>query len=306
MMLARKPVLVRADFRSDAHAAVAALLIQRGFQVPADADVHDVLYMHFNVERRRIAPLPRPAFWSADLRAHESTLAGQYREALAEIEEASQRGEDLNARLSRKLVGRRKRATFADHLFCEWGINHLHLGDRLDSHGVIEGTKDVVFVIARKDGLYFIDVLDHCAFAEQRLFDTAVTNWPHLFDRQRAPTIAPSRDPSQRLSAEERAAARQGGVNALTIGPDGCVYLPSGGIATDRSSSAAMREADAVVQAIDNEQRLCVERGAEILEKINAATGRTLAALELRLVHAGGGVLKAQEIHTGIFAVPKA
>ncbi len=64
----------------------------------------------------------------------------------------------------------------------------------LDRDGKVTGTKELLFVIARDEGLYFIDILDHDAFGEQHLFDTALINWPDIVKRAHMPALAPGHE----------------------------------------------------------------------------------------------------------------
>jgi hypothetical protein len=288
---------VRSNFRNDLRGVLARDLASKGFTVKPTDDVDRLLVLHLNVEHRRIPQRPRPAIWSNDLRAREGVLLGEQRRALLCIEGSSMRGDDLSPDLSRKVVGAKKKADFNDRLLCEWDAHHMHLGETLDPDGKIKGTKDVLFVLARNEALYFVDVLDHHAFAEQRIFDIVSTNWPHLS----SPFAMIGCVGGERVSDEDRALARAAGINALTTGPDGSVHVPlGGGIATDGSSSRVRSQADRLLDRIEWIEAGCRANADDICENLAGMTGQRLDALHLRLIVTDGGVLRVLETQTGI------
>jgi hypothetical protein len=294
-------VTVRGNPLVDLRDILATQLANDGFKVAPDDDHDTLLVRHLNVAQRRIQAHPRPVLWSKELRAREADLPKEIQEALQRIQVASWHGKDLTPYLSRKIVGNKKDADFTDHSVSEWAIHHLHLGAGLARDGKIKGTNELLFAVACDDALYFIDVLDHGSFAEQRLFDIVVANWPDLFERYRVPTIVLGRDPTQRTSAEDRAVARRNGINAMTMGPDGCAYVsPGGGIATNRSSSWPREQADRILDAIEAEYGQCLAHAQEIAGKIFVATGRKLDVLDLKLIHIGDGALKILETQTQV------
>ena len=109
-----------------------------------------------------------------------------------------------------------------------------------------------------------------------------------------------------RTGASERELLRRKGVNALTVAPDGRVYLPvGGGVATDGSATRVTVEVDQIWAAVTWEERACRDHAEEIRERIQEATGVHLDMLDLKLVHVGGGVLKVLETQTNILVVPR-
>jgi hypothetical protein len=101
------------------------------------------------------------------------------------------------------------------------------------------------------------------------------------------------REREQSLSAEQREALVR--IEA-DYGPIG------GGIATDGSSSRVRSEADRILTAIAERERDCKAHASEIAQKLSEMTGKTLEALDLKLVIIDGGrveVVRSQRLLGG-------
>jgi hypothetical protein len=74
--------------------------------------------------------------------------------------------------------------------------------------------------------------------------------------------------------------------------------------ASEMASTSFTVEVDRIIVGVRREEQMCREHAAEIADKIRAQTSVRLDMLSLRLVHAGGGVMKALETQTNILVVP--
>lgn len=294
---------VQSDFITDLRDLVARSLATNGFAADASEDAYSLVVRHINVQHRRIQPRPRPTIRSNELNEHESTLSDAQRKAIRRIDDASRRGDDLTPYLSRKVVGEKKRGDFNDRLLCEWDVHHMHLGDGVDADGKVTGTKEILFVLARDEALYLIDVLDHQAFADQRLFDIIASNWPPLSARFE---MGPAPRAGGIVSAQDRTLARASGVNAVTVGANGKSYLAiGGGISTDGSSASVGREADRLLNDITDLEASYRANGDEIASALGTMTGQAIHSVQLKLIATNGGVFRVVETQTGIELRPK-
>ena len=136
-------------------------------------------------------------------------------------------GHDIGAHLSRNIRFRfetpdsgNKGRRDIDGLLNDWSIHHLHLSHSIELKGSVERGKHILGVIFRQDDAYFIDIIDHNEWAEQRLVEIAVKNWPNagLF-RELKGMLGGDNDTSQ-----ERAKLREVGLPS-PIMIDGRSYI---------------------------------------------------------------------------------
>lgn len=294
-LVAAPQTSVRSDFIADLRALLERSLVAQGFTVAAGDDAEALLVRHLNVQQRKIQARTRPVVLSEELRQRLARLTTEQREALGRIETASLVGEDLTPYLSRKVVGKKKRGDFNDRLLCEWNIHHMHLGRGLDPDGKVTGTQEVLFVVARDEALYFVEVFDH-AFEDDRLFEILRRNWPAFVS---AFGSVPAPRTAVESSAETRAAARAAGVNMLTVAA-GRAYSPlGGGISTDGSSSRVRREADRILDELNALEASHHANADAIAEGLRGMTGTPCTVLHLKLI-AVDGVLHVVETTTGV------
>ena len=139
-----------------------------------------------------------------------------------------------------------------DLLFSDWGIHHFHLGPDLDAKGKkVLRSERVLFAYLTNTDAYFIDVLPHkkadggIAWADKEILEKLDSEWPDVLARfELRGVMLPAKSDSP--SSAEIHSLRQTGVNPmLTI--NNKVYLgPGMGIATDRSSTRAVRLSDEI------------------------------------------------------------
>lgn len=272
------------NLMSDLRDIVAAQLVAEGFKAEPGDDLDTLLVRHVNVVHRRIAMRPRRVEYSRELRERLDTLPSERREAIARIDASSVRGDDLNPYLSRKIVGKKKRGDFNDRLLCDWDTHHMHLGLTRDADGKVTGTEEVLFVVAGHDVLHLVTVLGH-EWTDESIFNTITSNWPELS----APFVMNGVVGLERdISEAEREELRTAGINVPTVGRDGRVYMSlGGGISSDGSSTRVCREADRILEEVENYERLCRERAPAIAQAISAQVGRRIEELRLRLVARG-------------------
>lgn len=167
------------------------------------------------------------------------------RPAIVEIERRATQGEPLWPYLSKQT----EKAGFRDDLLSHWGIVHFHLGEELQDSGYIERTGDHLYAWIRDDTAYFLDIRNH-AFADQRVVDVIVRNWPELLEPFRiqaatgegtaaVPGIVQGNQMRRfsrttliqntpRMSPGETTALRDAGVTPTFVSETGARYSPPG------------------------------------------------------------------------------
>ena len=260
-----------------------AALMAEGFTFTEPPIPFDLVALWFAVKMRTIRPRPRVVHWSPELRAKGLTLKQHL--ALQTIEAESLAGIDLNPRRSRG----QKKADMPDALLNDWHLHHLHLGARGNrADGLADGGRELLFVVAALDDLYFVDLLDHDVFdhADVALLDIVHRNWPHLLRQGLAPGV--TIDPADRRTPESHAKLRRAGFIVATPMLDGTVYVAPGGGSTRSGINAdALRYTQDLFHKAQRIHDWCRENTDELLRLIEADTGRRPHAL--REVHLRSG-----------------
>jgi hypothetical protein len=112
-------IAVTVDLVGDLKTILEKSLVAQGFKAEPAERVDVLLERHLNIQNRLIPARPRSVVWSKDLRDQFPSLESSQQQAIQEIEAAAQRGDDLSPRLSRKVVGDKKRGDYNDGLLCD-------------------------------------------------------------------------------------------------------------------------------------------------------------------------------------------
>jgi hypothetical protein len=133
-------------------------------------------------------------------------------------------------------------AEFQDGLLNDWNIHHFHLGAQ-NPDGSIARTGELLFGMAiRPNTFYALYVGAHGSFADRRLLEIFVNNWPNVADAWRLRGIQPG-PTNWNPTPEEIRTARSGMTLMLDI--NGHFYAPpGGGINTAGTSMSDVVEAD--------------------------------------------------------------
>lgn len=170
-------------------------------------------------------------------------------------------GLDVNPHLSKsvrcgyeRLKPGKKGGRHIDGLLNEWGVHHLHLSHEMRADGFTERDDPVLAVIFHQQDAYFLDVIQHGDWAEERIVEAAVCEWPNAGLFTKLSVLAGSEKPTP----EERIKLRQSGCTTM-IEVNGAVYIPrTGGITTAltpvRAQYAAMQLLRQVKAISDNPQ----------------------------------------------------
>lgn len=287
--------MVHCDYFADLRRSLAAQLVADGFAVNPTDDAEAVLLKHLNIQQRRIGERVRTVAWSRELGAREPTLSPKHRAVIGTIERASVKGENLNPYLSRRLV-RDKDADFADSMDNDWGMKHMHLNDIEESPGVIRGVNDLLFVIARDETLYLIDVGVHGDWAKQRLFEIVESNWPDLFAHALLQGVT-----GDSFSEEARLVLRKKFSMGTTTSSGNVYVAPGGGQMANGLNMEIRIAADAILNRLSALEKAHKAQGDEIAASIRHKTGKQLSEVHLQLCEvAGNSEVTVRETQTNI------
>jgi hypothetical protein len=196
----------------------------------ANFEIGELLARFLMWRERLVHPHPRSVHKSPQLFRHPIYEAR--REDIHRLFAKVVVGQDIGAHLSRNIqfgyvtpASGKKGGRDIDGLLNDWSIHHLHLSHAIEGDGFVERGKQVLAVIFRQDDAYFIDIIDHGEWAEQRLVEIAVANWPNagLFIELKGLLGGDS------YTSKERARLREVGMPSPVM-IQGRPYIPANGM----------------------------------------------------------------------------
>jgi hypothetical protein len=281
---------VTSDFFQDVREDFEALLSELKVTLPdtsVEAHVNGKVRLlateYVHQLRRRIPTRPREVLWSNELRAR--AWSADERRAVEGIAAELERGIDTTPRLSRS-IRKSVRETVADRsydgLLTDWGIHHLHLGDKLEGDGFVERTRALLFVFIKDATAHLLDVLEHRdSFTNHRLFQIIHDNWPEAIAEWRMPGVVPGS-----LSPSYESGARQQTRSKFTVGTeadDGTPYLPpGGGVMLSGHSFEASRYACHLLNMVHPAETWVQEHGEWLRGSVARNVGRCPDTLHMR------------------------
>jgi hypothetical protein len=237
---------------------------------------HWVCMQWFNLRRRRLTARPRTVIVSRELGSKK--LPQDQIDALNRIEAASKAGEDLWPYLSRSV----DELEYNDAMLNDWGVHHMHLGAPARPGEFVKRTGPLLFVLARPDELYFIDIFAHGSWADEDVVEILHTNWPALIARSRLNSMLTLAGPQP--TRKEREQLRKAGATAPFQTRDGTIYLMlGGGYATSGMSIDAVTWGDRLLNMawhLEDDFKVNAEKAVEM---VKTATGTALTELQLHL-----------------------
>ena len=253
-----KPRPVEIDLYRDFANFLRAELTRLGYNVTNIVDEVELVRVYFGVCRRLVSPEPRQVFKSKNF-----SCPPEHRNALAKIEHMVESGSNVIPYLSDKI----KNANYDDDLLNDWGIHHLHLGEKVKSNGFIKRTGPLLYCCFKKGFAYFIDVLSHDDFTSQKLIKTLHENWPDMLSQFRVNGVQ-----GDQFTDEEINVLRKKNINYCIEVEEGISYQPPGGGMTLSGSSVDARmQANQYVRWFRSVQQLIIENieniAADALDK---------------------------------------
>ena len=199
-------------------------LINYGFSTQSiPNDIEEIMRVYCRVQKYRINSVKRSV-----LKAQNFDTLGED-DGLKILEGKIQNGDDLNLHLTSRIADCTKR----DRLLDDWGIYHMHLGDRIDSNtGRINRTKNILFCRVDDSNVYFIKVAPHGTNTEEPWYDKELLyiihkNWPESIEFAKIKDVESTE--LQIETKEDIKALRNTGLTTMMDMNDGTVYMPPGG-----------------------------------------------------------------------------
>lgn len=204
----------------------------------------DLLVLYLNWRDRLIPAIPRRVLRSSVF--DQNPIVCQRAAAISQIIDDIEHGRDLTKYLSRRVKSgftlppkpgtkKLKCLKHLDLLLNDWGIHHLHISMNVEADGFVEHGDPLLFAIFKSERTYFIDVLSHRDFADDRLIHIILNTWPDdgLIFKVKGVLVA-----RQSYTKEERTQLRSAGLQAcVQIG--GQLISPGTGISTAGTSAKA-------------------------------------------------------------------
>lgn len=222
----------RMDFERDAADEIVRYFDKNSikFDRQRSTDTSYLLERYFRVRAKLITPRPRRVHYSAELRAKWGTLEARYRQPLARIEERFKAGGDLTEFLSTLASNVDK----PDAMLNDFGIHHLHLGEKRSSNAKrVERSDRLLMVWVGVDDAHLIDIrphpeqrdIDDNGWSHQEYLDVIERNWPRLLDPYEVPGVSGASIPDS-----GRRALQLKNANVVTRVGNRAIAPPGGGM----------------------------------------------------------------------------
>ena len=284
---------INIDLKKDIKESFEKELVVFGHKTDKTWDFDRICIVYFNLRQRVIYPQKREVVVSKELSCRK--LTPDQKLAIQEITNRSLAGESLIPYQSRKLI---KNLEFNDGLLNDWGIHHLHLGTKpcKKKPALIEGTKHLLYCFITDTKIYLLEVLAHKEdFADPKLFEILVSNWPNETKRYTLNEISPGRN----LGKKEIKELRESGVNGL-VSINGVVYgPPGGGISTSGLSTRVRMDVDQFIKHILDRENFIKQNPEIIRKEIRQARGNVPKNLEFKLYPGKEGI-RVKEINSNM------
>lgn len=263
---------IEIDFQSDWILILKRRIQDLGYIVEQTWDDSTISDVYFNLVRRLIEAKPRKVVQSREFKCPVEFTRG-----LEWIKDKASKGGDLNPHLSRKT----KDAMYDDPLLNDWDIQHLHLGEKIESNGLATGTKPVLFARVTSDTFYLLDVMNHGRgyqpWIKKRLVNIIRENWPDSIAVSRLNGVV---DMEVNPSEQDIGQLRKAGINTLLRTDDGAIFAPlGGGVTRSGISVVAVEDSHRYFRLVDKIAEHVKEHVSELdgmAEQSDQAKGKTL------------------------------
>ncbi len=205
-------------------------------------DESELSILFFTQRKMSIFPKPRKILISKEFECPNHLKKG-FNAVVKKIEN----GESLRPHISKRI----NQIDNKDKMLFDWGIHHLHLGERIETDGKAKRTSELLFVRFDNDIAYILLIKKHKNWALQEFIKILHNNWPnHLKDVELINMI----DIDHENTDDDVARLRDANINSILKMENGTFYIgPGGGITGNGGSVEATRES---IMFIDNLSKL--------------------------------------------------
>lgn len=187
-----------------------------GFVIYGKMSDEDVFISLFNWQKRKVLPVRRDIY-----KSREFNCPAHFSNALTNIIDRITTGKDITPYLSKNIT----MLNYSDSMLNDWGIHHLHLGDKTDSTNFIERSGQLLFVKFTDKSAYLVNIYSHGAWAKQDIVEIIHNNWPEIIAPYKVEdVIGLAFTPND----EDVKALRKSNKNTMLQLKDGTVYAPIG------------------------------------------------------------------------------
>lgn len=287
-------VKIELDFRSDWISILKKRIPTLGFGYAVNQDWDDstISDVYFNLARRLIEPKPRKVVQSREFKCPPEFVRG-----LEWIKDKASKGGNLNPHLSRQIPN----ALYNDPLLNDWDIQHLHLGEKIESNGLVTGTGPVLFAKVTSDTFYLLDVMDHGSkyqpWTKKRLVNIIHENWPGSIAVNRLEWVD---DIEVNPSEPELGQLRKAGICTNLRMDDGTAFGPiGGGVTASGIGLEVVENTLRYFRLVGIVERYVKVHFPELVDVAKRSVQPTCKALHFRLVDIQDEYVKVIELNNG-------
>lgn len=176
----------------------------------------DADFKLFNFQKRSISPQKRKVLISTEFKCPK-----EFQNGLRMLKRRIENGENIEGYLGKEILN----LNYNDNLLNDWGIHHLHLGEKKERIGkFVERTGPLLFAKFEDDKVYFINIYNHGCWSKQEMLRILYKNWPSLIK----PFIAKNINSTTQISDNEYSNLRKNNGLAMVEIDNGVVCLPLG------------------------------------------------------------------------------
>ena len=210
------------------------VLAAEGQVLASDAEFEEICRRYGDLQTRLIPIRPRRVLVSKEMEC-----PSELRKGFELLKDRIVQGEDLRPYLSRAV----NRFEKPDDLLSDWGIYHLHLGNKVLPDGLMGRTGPLLFARFTADTAFLINIWNHGSWSRQDIVRILHYNWPETISAYRLVGVsglelAISDGDIEKLRGEQ--------INAPVEVEPGIVYVGlGGGITLSRVGAKIVRTCDA-------------------------------------------------------------
>jgi hypothetical protein len=219
------------NLQKDFDDTIRNILNSEGYIVDMAIDSQNLRIKYFNYEKRMLPKLSRQVLIS-----NVFLCPPEQQEGWELLKVKLEQGQDLKSHLSKRLTDLDNN----DSLLNDWGIYHLHLGEKMETNGsrFIERTGPVLFLFLDKERALCINILAHGSWTNQQMVKVIHENWPDAIKSFRLNVAGLGHIPTD----SDVKIFRKSGVNSAIEVEPGVVYSSmGGGLTTAKTGIAVMQ-----------------------------------------------------------------
>ncbi|MDH6352161.1 MULTISPECIES: hypothetical protein [unclassified Brevibacillus] len=290
---------IEMDLVSDWKSIMSQRILDKGLQFSSGLREDAKIIKYFTFLRKLGGKTQgRQVYKSKEFSCPTVHLAG-----LNQLIETLKNGKDISPYLSKKVENISK----IDGMFNDWGVLHLHLGDRLEKTGrYIERTGPLLFLYLMPESAFLINIYQHKEWTHKSILQTVYDNWPELIESY---IIPDSTGVTHALTESQHLDAREAGSLVLmeltkSSGEKFAIMPPGLGITSSGDPIQDVRYFDTIINKLRTLEDFFRENLQE--ELVVELLGAMPNPVKLKLINQSGNNWIFEEVSTQkiIFEIP--